>query len=63
MYKYLAKEKTPQEFKNKYGKFPFSKVFKSWHSTLCSNGKMYVQTRKPLPDDVIIKYDLVVINE
>ena len=67
---YGLQEKTISEFKNKYGWYPFSKIFPGWWTTICGKTQeqqygfhMVIKTRVNLPIETVEKYNLTFIKE
>ena len=69
-YLYAIKEKCLTDFRKKYGCERFSKMFPTWHKTVCSkvNEIKYgyiniVYTKQPLNKEILEKYNLSFVDE
>ena len=69
-YLYAIKEKYLTDLHKKYGCERFSKIFPTWHKTVCSkvNEVKYgyiniVYTKQPLNEEIVEKYNLIYVDE
>lgn len=69
-YLYAIKEKYLTDFHKKYGCERFSKIFPSWHKTVCSKENkvkygysIIVYTKQPLDKEIVEKFNLSFVDE